>query len=87
MDVTVKNYQLSNLVQLLHNLLNVMKKYRDLTTYVPISIEIRSEDKIRSIIFDWPYGLKQVTLIIWRKDEGWVRLAKPVHIAHNQSRP
>ena len=71
------------MVPLRHNSLYVMKKYRDLTTYVPISIEIRSGDNIRFIIFDWPYGLQQVKLTILRKDEGWVRLAKPVHIAQN----
>ena len=34
----------------------VMKKYRVSTTNVPFFIEIRSGDKIRSIIFERSYG-------------------------------
>ena len=45
----------------------VMKKYRVLTTNVPIFIEIRSGDKIRSIIFERSYGLQTVKLPRWRK--------------------
>ena len=45
----------------------VMKKYRVSTTNVPIFIEIRSEDKIRSIFFKSSYCLQMVKLPIWRK--------------------
>ena len=37
------------------------------TTNVPIFIEIRSGDKIRSIIFERSYGLQTVKLPRWRK--------------------
>ena len=40
----------------------VMKKYRVSTTNVSIFIEIRSGDKIRSIIFERSYGLQTVKL-------------------------
>ena len=66
----------------------VMKKYRVSTTNVPIFIEIRSGDKIRSIIFERSYVWSsngQTSMMA--ENEDWVRLAKPVHIAQNQSRP
>ena len=44
-----------------------MKKYRASTTNVTIFIEIRSGDKIRSIIFERSYGLQTVKLPRWRK--------------------
>ena len=44
-----------------------MKKYRVSTTNVPICIEIRSGDKIRSIFFDRSYGFQTVKLPVWRK--------------------
>ena len=51
-----------------------MKKYRVSATNVPIFIEIRSGDKIRSIFFERSYGLQTVKLPIWRKKRigfGW----------------
>ena len=62
----------------------VMKKYRVSTTNVPIFIEIRSGDKIRSIILERSSNGQTSKMA---ENEEWVRLAKPVHIAQNQSRP
>ena len=62
----------------------VMKKYRVSTINVPIFIEIRFGDKIRSIIFERSYGLQTSKMA---ENEDWMRLAKPVHIAQNQFRP
>ena len=61
-----------------------MKKYRVSTTNVPIFIEIRSGDKIRSIIIERSSNGQTSKM---SENEDWVRLAKPVHIAQNQSRP
>ena len=63
-----------------------MKKYRVSTTNVPIFIEIRSGDKIRSIIFERSYGLQNGQTSKMAENEDRVRLAKPVHIAQNQSK-
>ena len=85
MDVTVKKWFTFDIKFLIFSTwsrcgIYVMKKYRVSTTNVPIFIEIRSGDKIRSIIFERSYGKMA-------ENEDWVRLAKPVHIAQNQSRP
>ena len=92
MDVTVKKWFTFDIKFLIFSTwsrcgIYVMKKYRVSTTNVPIFIEIRSGDKIRSIILERSYGLQTVNLPKMAENEDWVRLAKPVHIAQNQSRP
>ena len=72
MDVTVKKWFTFDIKFLIfstwsHSGIYVMKKYRVSTTNVPIFIEIRSGDKIRSIIFERSYGLQTVKLPRWRK--------------------
>ena len=57
MDVTVKKWFKFDIKFLIFSTwsrcgIYVMKKYRVSTTNVPILIEIRSGDKIRSIIFE-----------------------------------
>ena len=64
-----------------------MKNYRVSTTNVPIFIEIRSGEKnsfhyLREIIRCLNGQTSKMA-----ENEDWVRLAKPVHIAQNQSRP
>ena len=88
MDVTVKKWFTFDIKFLIFSTwsrcgIYVMKKYRVSTTNVPIFIEIRSGDKIRSIIFERSNGKTSKMA----ENEDWVRLAKPVHIAQNQSRP
>ena len=61
-----------------------LEKYRVSTTNVPIIIEIRSEDKIRFIFFDRSSNGQTSNMA---ENEDWVQMAKPVHIAQNQSRP
>ena len=92
MDVTVKKWFTFDIKFLIFSTwsrcgIYVMKKYRVSTTNVPIFIEIRSGDKIRSIIFERSYGLQPGQTSKMAENEDWVRLAKPVHIAQNQSRP
>ena len=63
MDVTVKKWFTFDIKFLIFSTwsrcgIYVMKKYRVSTTNVPIFIEIRSGDKIRSIIFERSYGLQ-----------------------------
>ena len=65
MDVTVKKWFTFDIKFLIFSTwsrcdIYVMKKYRVSTTNVPIFIEIRSGDKIRSIIFERSYGLQTV---------------------------
>ena len=91
MDVTVKKWFTFDIKFLIFSTwsrcgIYVMKKYRVSTTNVPIFIEIRSGDKIRSIIFERSRSLNGQTFKM-AENEDWVRLAKPVHIAQNQSRP
>ena len=89
MDVTVKKWFTFDIKFLIFSTwsrcgIYVLKNYRVSTTNVPIFIEIRSGDKIRSIIFERSYG-PQTSKVA--ENEDWVRLAKQVHIAQNQSRP
>ena len=72
MDVTVKKWFTFDIKFLIFSTwsrcaIYVMKKYRVSATNVPIFIEIRSGDKIRSIIFERSYGLQTVKLPRWRK--------------------
>ena len=72
MDVTVKKWFKFDIKFLIFSTwsrcgIYVVKKYRVSTTNVPIFIEIRSGDKIRSIIFERSYGLQTVKLPRWRK--------------------
>ena len=92
MDVTVKKWFTFDIKFLIfstwsHCGIYDMKKYRVSTTNVPIFIEIRSGDKIRSIIFERSYGSSNGQTSEMAENEDWVRLAKPVHIAQNQTRP
>ena len=92
MDVTVKKWFTFDSEFLIFSTwsrcgIYVLKKYRVSTTNVPIFIEIRSGDKIRSIIFERSYSLQNGQTSKMAKNEDRVRLAKPVHIAQNQSRP
>ena len=63
----------------------VMKKYRVSTTNVPIFIEIRSGDKIRSIIFEKSYGLQTVKLPRWRKSDWQSQfISRKTNLDHNK---
>ena len=74
MDVTVKKWFTFDIKFLIFSTwsrcgIYVMKKYRVSTTNVPIFIEIRSGDKIRSIIFERSYGLQTVKLPRWGRSD------------------